>query len=952
MKYMLFKAMCIAIAAGLLFTLNQNNDQPVMSRKDRLLKNTAGPERIPSAIGTRDDPNGRAEYEFKRVRDPKTNIIPDGIRKKEVTFAGSIPRVEQVLSKRSNVNTFDWRHRGPYNVGGRTRAFAFDVSEKWETTFLAGGVSGGMWKSTNNGNTWLKTTGSDQLHSVSCIVQDTREGKTNNWYYGTGEYSGNSASASGAFFSGDGIFKSTDNGESWELLDETSTNYPQGRDQDFDYVWNIVIDTTNSVEDEIYAATAGGIYRSLDGGSNWEKVLPGVGNYADIVITSTGVVYASSSTGYGSSDAENPGIFRSETGDLDSWVNIIPENFPTVYRRIVMDIAPSNDNIVYFLGNTPNYGFSNDTEPVGVSREYHSFWKYNYLSGDGSGSGGRWEERSDNLPDYDNNLGDYMSQYSYDMLVKVYPQDTNIVFIGGLNLYRSDDAFSTTENTNWIGGYHNGSRLVEVMEDHHPDQHGLVFSKKWEGWIYSTHDGGISKNRNALYGLDFWGSWITLNKGYFTTQYYTIAIDPAWSGDENIIGGMQDNGTYWNDVDDQTNNWIRWWSGDGAYCAFSDSLYDVYASSQYGSTIRWTLNDEGVVVRTQINPDISSSALFVNPFILDPNDNKTIYMAGGQRLFRNLDINVIPMDEDFTPKTEGWEVITTGMTIAGRISAIAVSKTPANVVYFGTEEGEIFRIDSSTAGSPQATDIYTGKGFPSGGYVNCVAVDPYDADRAFAVFSNYELLSIFYTENGGQTWTAVSGNLEDNLDGSGTGPSVRWIAILPDNGNYTYFAGTSTGLYSTTEIDGMNTVWAQEGASSIGNVVVDMVLTREIDGEVVIATHGTGVYSRDFTTPVEPDVINIIPDEYELLQNYPNPFNPTTTISFNLPKAERVTVEMFNMLGQKVRTLVSDDLRAPGTNRIMFDGLNDSGARLASGVYVYRLRAGSFTKSKRMVMIK
>ncbi|MFC1493471.1 T9SS type A sorting domain-containing protein [candidate division KSB1 bacterium] len=962
MRYMVFKALCVAIAAGLLFTLNQNIDRQVLPDKSRFLEDSVKPVAERSGIGGKDDPNGRAEYEFKRVRDPETNRIPNGIRKKEVAFSKTVPLIEQVISKRSNVNTFDWKHRGPYNIGGRTRAFAIDVSVAWDATMLAGGVSGGMWKSTDYGNNWKKTTGSDQLHSVTCIAQDTRSGKTDNWYYGTGEYYGNSASGKGgASFRGDGIFKSIDSGESWELLNSTSSGEPH-EFNDFDYVWNIVIDTTNSINDELYAATAVGIFRSLDGGVNWTAVLPNTGYYTDVAITSDGVVYASSSSSEHGYNVVNSGVFRSETGDLGSWVNIIPESFPTEYRRMVIGVAPSNNNIVYILGQTPLYGYNNDNnQPFDIGSEYHSFWKFNYLSGDGSGAGGRWDERSNYLPDYENNIGDYISQRSYDMLIEVYPSDTNIVFIGGTNLYRSDDGFGSGDNTYWIGGYYSANSTSFVTTpNHYPDQHTLVFSRVWEERAYSTHDGGISKTTQILHEGSFYDNkWSTLNKGYFTTQYYTIAIPLDISSDDFIVGGMQDNGTFMVDEEDDGTDWVEVnIGGDGAYAAVygrGELVDTLLVSAQYGTTYKVAVSDQGGWYGwVQINPDIQSSALFVNPFILDPNNRDILFMGGGQSLWRNNDISAIEFDQTQTTKSENWDQITTGMTLDGRVSAIAVSKSPANVVYFGTEEGEVFRIDSSRAAvdSLTITDVFTGKGFPSGGYVSCVAVDQYDADRVFAVFSNYEVLSIYYTENGGQTWTAVSGNLEENTDGSGSGPSVRWLAMLPDNGNYTYFAGTSTGLYSTTEINGMDTDWAQEGASNIGNVVVDMVLTREIDGEVVVATHGNGVYSRDFTTPVEPDVVNIIPDEYTLLQNYPNPFNPSTTISFSLPKAERVTVEIFNMLGQKVRTLVSNDLRAPGTNRIVFDGLNDSGGRLASGVYIYRLRSGNFTKSKKMVMIK
>ncbi|HYF03334.1 MAG TPA: T9SS type A sorting domain-containing protein, partial [Patescibacteria group bacterium] len=110
------------------------------------------------------------------------------------------------------------------------------------------------------------------------------------------------------------------------------------------------------------------------------------------------------------------------------------------------------------------------------------------------------------------------------------------------------------------------------------------------------------------------------------------------------------------------------------------------------------------------------------------------------------------------------------------------------------------------------------------------------------------VISLFSTMDGGATWTAVAGNLEQNANGSGNGPSTRWMEILPVGEGTMYLVGTSTGLYSTAYLDGNSTVWVQEGASNIGNVVVEMLDSRESDGLVVAATHGVGVYSANITT--------------------------------------------------------------------------------------------------------
>ena len=121
--------------------------------------------------------------------------------------------------------------------------------------------------------------------------------------------------------------------------------------------------------------------------------------------------------------------------------------------------------------------------------------------------------------------------------------------------------------------------------------------------------------------------------------------------------------------------------------------------------------------------------------------------------------------------------------------------------------------------------------------------DPTDEDIV-----RYCTKSIFYSENAGQSWTDVSGNLEENVSGYGAGPSVRSVYIYPLKNGYRYFAGTSTGLYSTSTLNGTSTKWVLEGAETIGNMVVDMISGRPSDGYIAIATHGNGMYSARFNT--------------------------------------------------------------------------------------------------------
>ena len=110
-------------------------------------------------------------------------------------------------------------------------------------------------------------------------------------------------------------------------------------------------------------------------------------------------------------------------------------------------------------------------------------------------------------------------------------------------------------------------------------------------------------------------------------------------------------------------------------------------------------------------------------------------------------------------------------------------------------------------------------------------------------------------------------------------------------------------------------------------------------------------FSEDDLLSGDTDDLNALPTAYALEQNYPNPFNPTTTIRIALPEAGNVTLEIYNMLGQKVRTLISGSMEA-GYHQIQWDGANDVGQKVASGIYLYRIQAGEFRLIKRMILMK
>ena len=206
----------------------------------------------------------RVDWEIQRLADPITGKIPNNIRQKELAFAKNLP-------KSNSFSKNNWLHRGPYNVGGRTRALCLDVTD--ENIILAGGASGGMFRSTDGGQSWTMTTDPSQEHRISCLTQDRRPGKENIWYFGTGENRGSYVINVSLY--GNGIWKSIDGGLSWDSLPITTTNTPTSLDGDFDFMFSLKTDPSNDSLDVVYAATRGDIYRSENGGNSWSKQLGG-----------------------------------------------------------------------------------------------------------------------------------------------------------------------------------------------------------------------------------------------------------------------------------------------------------------------------------------------------------------------------------------------------------------------------------------------------------------------------------------------------------------------------------------------------------------------------------------------------------------------------------------------------------------------------------------------------
>lgn len=871
-------------------------------------------------------PEGREAYEIRRLADPETGKIPPGIRMRELAYAATLPKSGSVFRSGSQ----HYQPVGPLNVGGRTRAFKIDISDT--NVLLAGGVSGGMWRSENSGQTWERTTALEEIASVNCLVQDRRPGQTNIWYYGTGEKRGNSASKSGsALYRGKGIFKSVDGGQTWTHL--STTGAEPHNTTDWSFVYNIAPDTTRHDSDIVLAANNSAIVRSNDGGETWKTVLdPGRFNvsWTNVHAAANGIFYA-----HISSDAANSGIFRSEDGL--NWTNITDSVFASTHQRARLATPPHNENILYVYASTPGSGKPVDDD--NELNEYNSFYKYTHNTG-----GGTWEDRSQNLPQGDRTSRQLRHFQNYTMQLSVKPDDENVVFIGATSIFRSTDAFATANNVNQIGGY-NADGIPDYhysTQPQHPDQHEIDYMPGNPDIIFASSDGGVHRANNCLSTPV---NWKDLNNGYITTQMYTAHVIHDVE-EPYITGGMQDNGTWFTSQGNNEANWFSVRAADGAYCALTNGGFTGYFSTQFANVQRVDLNPQTGAVSNRVNimpEDLNSSDyLFIQPWTLDPDDDQRMYLPARNKVLRNDNI------EGNDPKNTWTEIASFAPNAT--ITAITAARN-ADVVYIGFSNRTIVRIENASGSQPEITDITANIQFA--GYTSNIAVDPRDPEKILAIYSNYNARSLWYTNNGGQSWTDVEGNLQgnpDDPDGApelfhrGDGPSTRWAQIIPTHhGDSTVILlGTSVGLFAAKQLSGENTVWTQQGAQTIGNVVVDMVDTRLSDGFTAIGTHGNGVFSTTINS-----IFTSVPDQsnYESTLNikvFPNPTAHHLKVELTASQNEMLKVSIVSVNGTVIKT--SKKMLSTGNNQLGFAVDN-----LSPGNYFLLMNGETFNTTKHFV---
>lgn len=771
-----------------------------------------------------------------------------------------------------------WQSLGPGNVGGRTRALLIDPSNP--DVMYAAAVAGGIWKTTNAGNSWAPLDDFLANIAVTCMAMDPSDPST--IYAGTGEGYFNSDGVRGA-----GMFKTTDAGAHWTRLASTISN------ADFFFIQDIVVSPVNG--QHVYAATRTGVWRSLNGGTTWNleiasNVANGANGAMDLVMRTdqaTDYIFAAVGT------FSRSHIFRNtDAGGSGTWVDVFSD--PS-QGRTSLAIAPSNQNVIYSMsscnncpaGTNPNFPNANYTDGLlGVFRST------------ASGDAGSWTTQTRNnsatlqdtlllsnpvngaLTQCGLGTSQFINQGWYDNVLAVDPTDENKVWAGGTDLFRSDNG-----GVNWaVASYwwfqgngtppNNGDpQLV------HADNHVIVFHPNYNGstnqTMYAGNDGGIYKTDNAktgnvgysvgttvgggtitpsspICGNEFTPGgfftvpapviWGPLNNNYAVTQFYHGLPYP---NGQTYFGGTQDNGTNRGTDAAGPNAWARINGGDGGYVAVNPSNTNTLFFENTGLTLRRSTN--GGTSSASVISGISGDAFpFITVFRMDPNTPTRLWI-GGRFMWRT--------DNNAT----NWTRTSNAQLTGGSITAMAIAPGNSNIVINGAASGQFRRTTIGTtanAASVLATtwlQTFTPRG-NGNGTISWVEYDPSNVNNVWATISNFNGVPnvngtsaghVFKSADGGATWTLADGTQTAGNVNAIPDIPAHSVAIDPNDGQRIY-VGTDLGVFVSLD-GGAN--WARE-TTGFSNTVVESLTAVNTNGvtSLFAFTHGRGAFKVTIPT--------------------------------------------------------------------------------------------------------
>ncbi len=829
------------------------------------------------------------------------------------------------------------RNIGSAAMSGRIAAIAGRVQADGKTMLLIGAASGGVWKSTDGGTTFRPIFDKQTAQSIGALALDPSRPDT--YWAGTGEsWMRNSVSV------GDGIYKTTDGGETW-----TNMGLPNS-----EHISAIVVDPTNG--DVVYACVPGrlwsdsadrGLYRTTDGGKTWAQILKGpnlstgcstlamdpktprklIAGLWDFRRTGWGF----RSGGSGPDQPSGSDLMVSEDGGA-SWSSL--KSNPSLpkgpWGRQAVAFAPSNANVVYaFIEGTRSALFRSE---------------------DG---GKTWQER-----DRSQNMV-WRPFYFAELVVD--PKNPDHLFKTDLSLIGSDDG---------------GRSFSTVADSTHSDQHAVWIDPTNPKHVVTGNDGGLWISYD---GANRWQRADNLP----ISQFYHVSVDDK--DPYQVYGGLQDNSAWAGDSaypgGITSSRWENLGGGDG-FWAWPDPAAPAdfaYVESQGGSlqrVNRHTLESRDIQPRADTTAKLRFN--WNTPVEISPTETGTIYI-GAQYLFRSRDHgqswdkispDLTTNDPQKQKQEESGGITVDNSAAETHTTIYAISESPksAGTIWVGTDDGNL---QLTRDGGKTWTDLTRRTGMAPNAWVSWVEASPYDPAVAYAAFDRHTFGDfapyIMRTADYGRTWTRIA-SAEQGMRGQ------AWVIKEDPEKPGLLYAGTEFGLWISP--DGGRR-WAQFKGGDMPDVPVRDLAFQTRDHDLVVATHGRGIWIIDDLTPLRALDDKTMATPLTLLPSRPaqqrieanggwsngdasfTGDNPPdgAVISYYQPQRHligKLKIEVLDASGKVLDTLPAS--KRPGINRVVWTmrappphappaaqiAFNSTlGPRLIPGVYTVRVTSGS-----------
>lgn len=645
-----------------------------------------------------------------------------------------------------NQVSYDWRPIGPAptdssfpknwgQTSGRINTIA--IAPNNPQIVLIGAATGGIWRSTDGGQTFVPTTDEQVDLAVSTIAFSPSNPSV--VYAGMGDVKGG--------YLGTGVLKSTDTGQTWQRINNESLPSPG-------YSRRIKVDPFNP--NRVYLALSsslgesgetvvGGIYVSSDGGVNWKMTLRGLSRDLEVAGGPLGVVYATMKP-FGLEDAPI-GLFRSS--DYGETWNVIFDKLPYIPSSIFglhIGVSLTNPQVIYLFSG----GYLPQT------------FKFEIRIDVSTNGGNQWAQRNTATID--------PTQFGYNSYIVVDPGNADTLYAGTRDIYKSTNGgrswLNLTRNFNLdFGGFINYTPEKSLL---HTDQHAFEFIPGNPNAFFAGCDGGLYKSSDG--GTTFQ----SLNTTLGLTQFYGITVHPT---DPFLTyGGAQDNGLQRRSGASLV--WTEFSSGDGGQIVINPlNPEQIFTAYTEGNIDRWGKNgnrfEKVVATNGTFQVQEARRVAFIAPFTGNEVDS-TLYF-GTWRLFISKDLG-----ESWSPPAGELDLTKDEFDV---LSTIGVSRSNPKVIYTGSGRG---RVMVSTDGGKTYTDITAG--LPNR-YISSIKVDPTNPAIAYLTVSGYRSGHVFKTANFGDSWTDISGNLPDI--------PVNTFLIDPSNATRVY-VGTDIGVFRST----------------------------------------------------------------------------------------------------------------------------------------------------------